>query len=57
LKLIGSDPPLTITMYDRVREGSTLVINAVSLFLLIGSGLLGLINVIAQRERTAEKSP
>ena len=57
LMLVGSDPPLTITMYDRMREGSTPVINAVSLFLMIGSGLLGLISVMAQRDRTAEKSP
>jgi spermidine/putrescine transport system permease protein len=42
-------------MYDRLREGSPPVINAVSLFLMIGSGLLGLISVMAQRDRTAEK--
>ena len=52
LMLVGSDPPLTITMYDRMREDSTPVINAVSLFLM-----LGLISVMAQRDRTAEKSP
>lgn len=52
---IGSDPPLTITMYDRMRGGSTPAINAVSQFLMIGSGLLGLISVIAQRDRIAEK--
>ncbi|MGH6643269.1 hypothetical protein [Hypericibacter sp.] len=56
LMLVGSDPPLTITMYDRMREGSTPVINAVFPFLMIGSGLLGLISVMAQRDRTAEKS-
>lgn len=55
LMLVGPDPPLTITMYDRLREGSPPVINAVSLFLMIGSGLLGLISVMAQRDRTAEK--
>ena len=49
LMLTGSDPPLTITMFDRMREGSTPVLNAVSLFLMLGSGLLGLIAIVAQR--------
>ncbi|HET6222004.1 MAG TPA: ABC transporter permease [Dongiaceae bacterium] len=56
LMLVGSDPPLTITMYDRMREGSTPVLNAVSLFLMIGSGLLGLISILVQRDRGAQKS-
>jgi spermidine/putrescine transport system permease protein len=51
LMLVGSDPPLTITMYDRMREGSTPVLNAVSFFLMIGSSLLGLASILAQRER------
>ena len=49
LMLVGSDPPLTITMYDRMKEGSTPVLNAVSLFLMVGSGILGLISILAQR--------
>jgi spermidine/putrescine transport system permease protein len=53
LMLVGSDAPLTITMYDRMREGSTPVLNAVSLFIMIGSGLLGLISILAQRDRPA----
>jgi spermidine/putrescine transport system permease protein len=48
LMLVGSDPPLTITMFDRMKQGSTPVLNAVSLFLMIGSGLLGLISVLVQ---------
>ncbi len=48
LMLNGSDAPLTITMFAKMREGSTPVLNAVSLFLMIGSGLLG---VIVQRDR------
>lgn len=51
LILNGSNAPLTITMFDRVREGSTPVLNAVSLTLMIGSGLLGLIGVAVQRDR------
>jgi spermidine/putrescine transport system permease protein len=52
LMLVGSDAPLTITMYDRmVKVGSTPVLNAVSLFLMVGSGLLALLSVVVQRER------
>jgi len=50
LMLVGSDAPLTITMYDRmVKVGSTPVLNAVSVFLMIGSGLLALLSVVVQR--------
>ncbi|WP_424929790.1 ABC transporter permease [Amaricoccus tamworthensis] len=53
LMLVGSDAPLTITMYDRmVKVGSTPVLNAVSVFLMLGSGLLALLSVIVQRDRT-----
>ncbi len=52
LMLVGSDAPLTITMYDRmVKVGSTPVLNAVSFFLMVGSGLLALLSVVVQRER------
>jgi spermidine/putrescine transport system permease protein len=55
LMLVGSDAPLTITMYDRmVKAGSTPVLNAVSVFLMLGSGLLALASVFAQRNRPAE---
>lgn len=49
LMLVGSDAPLTIAMFDRLREGSTPVINAVSLLLLVASGALALISVFVQR--------
>lgn len=42
LMLVGSDPPLTVMMYGRMREGATPVLNAVSLFLMIASALLAL---------------
>lgn len=55
LMLVGSDAPLTITMYDRmVKVGSTPVLNAVSVFLMIGSGLLALLSVFAQRAKGKE---
>lgn len=53
LMLVGSDAPLTITMYDRmVKVGSTPVLNAVSFFLMIGSGVLALLSVVLQRDKT-----
>ncbi|NRA88183.1 MAG: ABC transporter permease [Rhizobiales bacterium] len=48
LMLVGSDSPLTITLYDRLREGATPVINAVSLLLMIGSIMLALANYFLQ---------
>ena len=40
LMLVGSDPPLTVMMYGRMREGASPVLNAVSLFLMIASALI-----------------
>jgi len=52
LMLVGSDTPLTIAMYDRmVKAGSTPVLNAVSIFLMLGSGLLALLSVFVQRKK------
>lgn len=42
LMLVGSDPPLTVMMYGRMREGASPVLNAVSLFLMITSALIAL---------------
>ncbi len=54
LFLVGSEAPLTITMYDRmVKVGSTPVLNAVSVCLIIGSALLALISIIIQRDKSA----
>ena len=53
LFLVGSEAPLTITMFDRmVKVGSTPVLNAVSFFLMLGSALLALISVLVQRDRS-----
>ncbi len=49
LMLVGSDSPLTITMFNRLREGSTPALNAVSLLLMLVSGALALISVFVQR--------
>jgi spermidine/putrescine transport system permease protein len=42
LMLVGSDSPLTVMMYGRMREGATPVLNAVSLFLMLASAVLAL---------------
>lgn len=53
LMLVGSDAPLSITMYDRIAKvGSTPVLNAVSVFLMVTSGLLALSSVLVQAKRS-----
>jgi len=50
LMLVGSDAPLTIAMFDRLKEGSTPLLNAVSLLLMLGSSLLALVMILFQRK-------
>jgi spermidine/putrescine transport system permease protein len=52
LMLVGSDPPLTIMMYGRMREGASPVLNAVSLFLMVASALIALA-LLRRRTRDA----
>jgi spermidine/putrescine transport system permease protein len=40
LMLVGSDSPLTILMYGRMREGASPVLNAVSVFLMLASAVV-----------------
>jgi len=55
LFLVGSESPLTITMFDRMaKAGSTPVLNAMSFLLILGSGGLALLSVLVQRDRTPE---
>jgi len=51
LMLVGSDSPLTITMFDKLKQGSTPVLNAVSLLLIIISAALGLISLMFQKTK------
>ncbi len=51
LMLVGSDQPLTIAMYGRLREGSTPELNALSLLLMSVSGALALLSIFVQRNR------
>jgi spermidine/putrescine transport system permease protein len=50
LMLVGADAPLTVTMYGRMREGASPVLNAVSLFLMLASAVLAL--TLLRRGRT-----
>ncbi|WP_419787105.1 ABC transporter permease [Pseudodesulfovibrio sp.] len=45
LFLVGSEPTLPVNLYLQVRDGSTPVINAVSLMLVVGTSLLALVNL------------
>jgi len=49
LMLVGSDAPLTVMMYGRMREGATPVLNAVSLFLMLASAALAFVLIRGQR--------
>ena len=51
LMLVGSDAPLTVLMYGRMREGASPVLNAVSLFLMLASALLALLLMRANERR------
>ena len=54
LMLVGSDPPLTIMMYGRMREGASPVLNAVSLFLMIASAVIALALLRGARSATPQ---
>ena len=51
LMLVGSDPPLTIMMYGRMREGASPVLNAVSVFLMVASAALALVTLRRPQRR------
>lgn len=52
LMLVGSDSPLTIAMFDKLKQGSTPVLNAVSLLLIIVSAILGIGSLLFQRNKS-----
>jgi spermidine/putrescine transport system permease protein len=52
LMLVGSDSPLPIYMYGQMREGATPAINAISLLLVLATGLLaGGAAIVSNRRR------
>lgn len=53
LMLVGSDSPLTITMFDKLKQGSTPVLNAVSVLLMVVSAALGLMSLLFQSSKSS----
>jgi spermidine/putrescine transport system permease protein len=51
LFLVGSKPTLPINLYLQVRDGSTPVINAISLLLIVGTFCLAMVNLYFSKER------
>lgn len=51
LFLVGSEPTLPINLYLQVRDGSTPVINAISLLLIVGTSILALVNFSFSKEK------
>ncbi|MDH4248851.1 MAG: ABC transporter permease [Deltaproteobacteria bacterium] len=51
LFLVGSKATFPVTLYLQVRDGSTPVINAASLVLLAGTGILAILNLLLSRRR------
>lgn len=54
LMLVGSDAPLTIAMFDRLREGATPVLNAISLMLMVGSSVLAVFSLLVDKKSAAK---
>ncbi|OBQ51892.1 ABC transporter permease [Halodesulfovibrio spirochaetisodalis] len=50
LFLVGSEPTLPINLYLQVRDGSTPVINAISLLLMLGTSVFIAINLLASKK-------
>ena len=57
LMLVGSDSPLTVMMYGRMREGATPVLNAVSLLLMVVSAGLALTLMRGGKSSAAGDAP
>ena len=51
LMLTGSDATLPVAMYGRLRQGSTPVLNAISVMLILASALLAIALIAVNRER------
>jgi len=56
LMLVGSDSPLTVMMYGRMREGATPVLNAVSLLLMLASAGLALTLMRGSKAQASDTS-
>ena len=56
LMLVGSDSPLTVMMYGRMREGATPVLNAVCLLLMVASAVLALTMMQGSKSKVSDTS-
>jgi spermidine/putrescine transport system permease protein len=54
--LAGSDAPLTVLMYGRMKEGATPVVNAISLVLMLVSGLMALFVYFRETRRAGKRA-
>jgi spermidine/putrescine transport system permease protein len=54
LMLVGSDAPLTIMMYGRMREGASPVLNAVSLVLMLLTAVMAVVMLGRGAKRQTE---
>ena len=50
--LAGSDAPLTVLMYGRMKEGATPVVNAISLMMMLLSGVIAMTLYFGGRKKT-----
>ena len=51
LFLVGHEPTLPINLYLQVRDGSTPVINAISLLLIVGTSIMALVNLYFSKDQ------
>jgi spermidine/putrescine transport system permease protein len=51
LFLVGAEFPLPIALFNRVRDGSTPVINAISFLLIFATSICAMVNLILSRKK------
>ncbi len=56
LMLVGSEAPVTIRMFTQIRDGTTPVIDALSLLLMVGMALIALTQLLTGRQRADGRS-
>ena len=51
LFLVGADVPLPVALFNRVRDGSTPVINAISFLLIFATSICAMVNLLLSRKK------
>ena len=54
LFLVGADVPLPVALFNRVRDGSTPVINAISFLLIFVTSICAMVNLMLSRKKTED---